>query len=80
MLCEIEGVIETAVIGVPDEIFGQTIKAFIVKNNNNKQLTEKAILKFCQRNLEPFMLPKYIEFRESLPKSTSGKIDKKYLG
>lgn len=77
-LCEMEGVFEAAVIGVPDEIFGQAIKAFIVPGKNNN-LDEKQILKHCTENLEPFMVPKYIEFCDSFPKSTSGKIDKKQL-
>ncbi len=78
ILCEMEGVVEAAVIGVPDEIFGQAIKAFIVKDKENR-LNEKTVQKHCTLNLEPFMLPKYIEFRDTLPKSSSGKIDKKKL-
>jgi amino acid adenylation domain-containing protein len=78
MLCDMEGIIEAAVIGVSDEIFGQAVKAFIVKDWKN-ELTEKAVLKYCTSSLEPFMIPKYIEFRDSLPKSPSGKIDKKQL-
>ena len=77
-LYEIDGVVEAAVIGVPDEIFGQAIKAFIVTKKGS-DLTEKQVQKYCTKNLEPFMSPKYIEFRNSLPKSTSGKIDKKSL-
>ena len=78
VLCEIDGVVEAAVIGVPDEIFGKAIKAFVV-NNNRSDLTEKQIKKHCMQNLEPFMTPKYVEFRKTLPKTTSGKIDKKKL-
>jgi long-chain acyl-CoA synthetase len=77
-LCEMDGVVEAAVIGVPDEIFGQAIKAFIVAKEG-RSLAEKQVQKYCMKNLEPFMLPKYIEFRNSLPKLTSGKIDKKLL-
>ncbi len=62
----------------PYEIFGQAVKAFIVQNNKGK-INEKTVLKYCTNNLEPFMFPKYIEFRDSLPKSPSGKIDKKQL-
>jgi len=78
VLCEIDGVVEAAVIGVPDEILGQAIKAFIVVDKGGGLAKEK-IMRYCQKNLEPFMTPKYIEFRNSLPKSPSGKIDKKRL-
>jgi acyl-coenzyme A synthetase/AMP-(fatty) acid ligase len=73
-----EGVVEAAVIGVPDEIFGQAIKAFIVTKDESK-LNEKSVMSHCMKSLEPFMVPKYVEFRNALPKSTSGKIDKKNL-
>ena len=78
VLCDMDGIFESAVIGVPDEIFGHAIKAFIVKNKKS-ELTEKEVMKYCVKNLEPFMLPKYIEFRDSLPRSANGKIDKKKL-
>jgi acyl-CoA synthetase (AMP-forming)/AMP-acid ligase II len=78
VLCELEGVAEAAVIGVPDDILGQAIKAFIIKNKGTS-LTEKELLSHCLKNLESFMVPKYFEFRDSFPKSASGKIDKKDL-
>ena len=75
-LCEMEGVAEAAVIGVPDELFGQAIKAFIVERKD-KELKEKDVVRHCSKNLEPFMAPKYVEFVEAFPKSPRGKVDKK---
>ncbi len=77
-LCEIDGVGEAAVIGIEDEISGQAIKAFVVRKKGIG-LTEKDVAGYCTKNLEPFMVPKYVEFVDSLPKSLSGKIDKKQL-
>ena len=77
-LCEMDGVVEAAVIGVPDDIFGQAIKAFI-KPTKNQALTEKSVMNFCLKNLEPFMVPKYVEFVNGFDKTSSGKIDKKKL-
>ncbi|HEC03353.1 MAG TPA: AMP-dependent synthetase [Phycisphaerales bacterium] len=77
-ICGMQGVTEVAVLGLPDEIFGQAIKAYIVPGRD-VQLGEKDVLKYCSANMESFMVPKHVEFMESLPKTPNGKIDKKLL-
>jgi len=78
ILCSMEGVVEAAVIGVPDEILGQSIKAFIVKKMDSGLLQNEVLL-YCSKNMETFMIPKEIEFLDALPKSPNGKVDKKSL-
>ena len=78
VLCEMEGVAEAAVIGMPDDVFGQAIKAFVVGIDHGG-VSEQAILKHCSQNLEPFMVPKSVVILDSFPKNASGKIDKKRL-
>lgn len=71
------GVVECAAIGVPDEKQGEAIKLFVVKND--PILTEEDVAKFCRQNLTGYKTPKYIEFREDLPKSNVGKILRREL-
>ena len=70
-----EGVAEAAVLPVPDELLGSAIKAYIVRKDG-AGLTDKQLLLHCKKMLEEFAIPKYFEFRDSLPKNASGKIDK----
>jgi acyl-CoA synthetase (AMP-forming)/AMP-acid ligase II len=74
-IMNIEGVKEAAVIGVPDEILGQAVKAFVVLEQGAK-LTERDILRECLGRLENFMAPKFVELVPELPKTTTGKIKK----
>jgi long-chain acyl-CoA synthetase len=76
VLYDLPEVIEAAVIGMPDPVCGQAIKAFIVAG---EPLTETRVRAHCRERLEDFMFPKIIEFRDSLPKNASGKIDKLLL-
>lgn len=78
VLYEIDGVLEAAVIGVEDEVLGEAIKAIIVPKDG-VALSEREVLRHCQQNLEGFMIPKIIEFAESLPKTLTGKIRKASL-
>lgn len=69
------GVYEVAVIGVPDEVLGQAIKAFVTLTPG-AQLTEREVIRHCLAHLESFMAPKYVEFVDALPKTGTGKIKK----
>ncbi len=78
VLCAIPGVAEAAVVGVPDDIMGQAIRAYVVLEKQVEK-TADDILKFCLKHIEPYMLPKEVVFRESLPKTPNGKINKVLL-
>lgn len=77
VIYSLPGVREAAVVGVPDPILGQAVKALIVRETPD--LTVPAVLAHCRANLEDFMVPKHVEFRDSLPKTESGKIARKEL-
>jgi acyl-CoA synthetase (AMP-forming)/AMP-acid ligase II len=78
VLYSIDGVMEAAVIGVPDPVLGQAIQA-IVALRPGCSLTEQQVLRECSLRLEDFMVPKRVEFRESLPVTATGKISKRML-
>ena len=71
------GVLEAAVIGVPDERTGEAVKLFIVKRD--PALTKAALGKYLRARLVNYKVPRIIEFRDQLPKSNIGKILRKEL-
>jgi acyl-CoA synthetase (AMP-forming)/AMP-acid ligase II len=73
----VPGVVEAAVIGVPDEILGEAIKVFVVPAS--PELTEEALKNELKQRLPVFKHPKWVEIRPSLPKTQSGKILKSEL-
>jgi long-chain acyl-CoA synthetase len=81
---EIEGVvythpdiIECAAIGVPDEKSGEAVKLYVV--SSNPQLGEDSLRSFCREQLTAYKVPRFVEFRDELPKSNVGKILRREL-
>ena len=71
------GVLEVAAIGVKDDESGEVVKLFIVKKDES--ITEEKIMEYCKDRLTRYKWPKYIEFRDELPKTNVGKILRRAL-
>jgi acyl-coenzyme A synthetase/AMP-(fatty) acid ligase len=77
-LYAIRGIREAAVIGVPDELLGEAVVAYVALEED-AELTERDVVAGCRERLESFMVPSSVVFVDELPKTASGKIRKKGL-
>jgi long-chain acyl-CoA synthetase len=77
VVVELDGVLEAAAIGKPDEKSGEVVKLFVVRSDPS--LTEEQVKKHCRDNLTGYKVPREIEFREDLPKTNVGKILRRAL-
>jgi long-chain acyl-CoA synthetase len=78
LLAKHDGVVEAAVIGVPDPVSGEAVKAFVVKKEGAR-LTEQEVIAFCRDRIANYKAPRFVEFVNSLPRNPSGKILKREL-
>ena len=77
VVAQCPGVLEVAAVGVPDEKSGEAVKIVVVRKD--PALTAEILKEHCRANLTGYKLPKYIEFRDSLPKTNVGKILRREL-
>ena len=78
VLAEMPEIVEAAVVGVPDELWGEVIRAFIVTVRPG-QLTADAVYSHCLKRLPNYKIPQHVEFLPKLPKIGNGKVDKETL-
>ena len=77
-ICRHPCVAEAAVIGVPDDVFGEAVKAYVILKEEDT-LTEDGLKNHCREHLADYKIPKYVEFVADLPRNEAGKIMKKAL-
>jgi long-chain acyl-CoA synthetase len=77
VIAGMDGVLEVAAVGQPDERAGEVVKVFVVRTDPS--LTEKAVIDYCRENLTGYKVPKVVEFRDELPKTNVGKILRRAL-
>ena len=77
VVVELDGILEAAAIGIPDEKSGEIVKIFAVRKDDS--VTEQDVIQYCRDNLTGYKRPKIIEFREDLPKTNVGKILRRAL-
>jgi long-chain acyl-CoA synthetase len=77
VLTQMEGVLECAAVGIPDEKAGEAVKVVIVKKN--PAISEADVRAYCEANLTGYKRPKIVEFRTDLPKTPVGKILRREL-
>ncbi len=77
VIVELDGVLEAAAIGIPDERSGEIVKVFVVRKDDN--IGEQDIIDHCRENLTGYKRPRIVEFRDDLPKTNVGKILRRAL-
>jgi acyl-CoA synthetase (AMP-forming)/AMP-acid ligase II len=77
VLAQCPGVLECAAVGVADDKQGEAIKVFVVRSDPS--LTEDDVVRYCNEHFTGYKRPKYIEFRDELPKTNVGKILRRAL-
>ena len=77
VVVEMEGILEAAAIGIPDERSGEIVKVFAVRTDLS--ITEQDVIQHCRENLTGYKRPKLVEFRDDLPKTNVGKILRREL-
>ncbi len=77
IVVEMDGILEAAAIGVPDEHSGEVVKIFAVRKHDG--VSKQDVLDYCRENLTNYKRPKSIEFRDELPKTNVGKILRRAL-
>jgi len=77
VIVEMEGILEAAAIGIPNEKSGEIVKIFAVRKNDS--VTEEDVIAYCRENLTGYKRPKAVEFRDDLPKTNVGKILRRAL-
>jgi long-chain acyl-CoA synthetase len=78
VICDYPKVLEVAVVGVPDKVMGEAVKACIVLKDG-EHATQEEIRHFCEERLADYKVPKFVEFVESLPRNPAGKVIKPEL-
>jgi long-chain acyl-CoA synthetase len=78
VICDNPNVLEVAVVGVPDRVMGEVVKACIALKPGAKA-TEEDIKKFCTERLADYKVPKFLEFMDNLPRNPAGKVNKPEL-
>ena len=78
VLSEMPEIVEAAVIGVPDELWGEAIKAYVTATGPGR-ITVEDVRLHCLKRLPNFKVPQYIEFLPRLPKTVNGKVAKEEL-
>jgi long-chain acyl-CoA synthetase len=79
VLFEHPDVKEAGVVGMPDEFSGEVVKAFVVRKDPSKSLSERDVIEFCQGRLAKYKVPKNVEFVDELPKTLIGKVLRRKL-
>ena len=77
VVVEMDGILEAAAIGVPDEHSGESVKIYAVRKHEN--ISEQDVIDYCRQNLTNYKRPRSIEFRDELPKTNVGKILRRAL-
>lgn len=78
VLLKLEQVAEAAVVGVPDKLMGERVKAVIVLKSG-ANLDETRVKEFCNEHMAEYKVPRIVEFRSTLPRNSTGKILKRML-